>query len=151
MLPNGDYDFEVVKATEKTSSSGNDMIELQMRVWDAAGKPRMVFDNLVAVETMEWKTRHFAECCGLLETYEAGSMTVEDCLDRAGRLSLDTQKERTEGDKTYKARNRVKDYLTIAAATVAKAVPKSFKAKDAGQKSATTAPVLDDDGAEIPF
>jgi hypothetical protein len=105
LLPDGDYDFEVVGAIEKPSkSSGNEMIQLKLKVFTNAIDVT-IFDYLL--ESMAFKLRHFAEATGLLVSYNKGILTAFDCQGRTGYLRLTTQ----EGQNGYKAKNVVDDYI----------------------------------------
>ena len=112
LLPPGTYDFEVVDAADKTSKAGNEMIELNLRVFDADGGHRFVRDYLL--ESIPHKLRHVAYACGLGESYEAGSLAAHDFLDRAGRVKLVIKKDKTG---QYSDQNSVKDYVLPEDAT----------------------------------
>jgi hypothetical protein len=51
ILPEGDYPFTVEAAVLKTSSNGNQMIELRLRLPNGA----VAFDNLVFTDSSAWK------------------------------------------------------------------------------------------------
>ena len=108
VLPDGDYDFLVSAAREKTSSSGNEMIELVLEVYDSEGKGRQVWDWLVdsthALPKM--KVRHFCRCCGLMEAYEADNLDGLQCEGKSGKVRLIIEKS------DYGLKNRVRDYLS---------------------------------------
>ena len=74
LMENGIYDFQVIKATEKISKSGNEMIELQLKVWESNGRERFIFDYLL--EQLEYKIGHFEMCrsiCQISRWYAIGS------------------------------------------------------------------------------
>lgn len=110
LWPDGTYDFEVREATEKQSSSGNDMTELEVWVYNQAGGRRLVFDYLVVSEKAAWKIRSFAASCGLLPQYDQGSMVANEMVGRTGRCILTTRK--AEG--SYPAKNTIKSYVKAA-------------------------------------
>ena len=107
LWPNGDYDFEVREATEKESANGNEMVELEVWIYDSSGGRRLVFDYLVATDKASWKIRHFAAACGLLPQYERGGLMANEMVGRTGRCTLATQQAR--GD--YPAKNIIRDYI----------------------------------------
>lgn len=107
LIPNGDYDFEVADAQDKHSKKGQEMIELQLRIWLPDGRIKVIFDYLL--ESMPWKLGHFAQATGLMEQYESGELCSQDCRGRAGRLSIYIQRDKTG---LYGDRSSVKDYLT---------------------------------------
>jgi hypothetical protein len=98
-MPEGVYDFEVVDAQEKTSKSGNPMIEVSLKVFGPNGE-RSQKDWLMA-----FKLRHFARAVGLAESYEAGRLEADMMIGKAGRLRM-VQKP-YNGD----IQNSVKDYI----------------------------------------
>jgi hypothetical protein len=104
LLPAGVYPFEVITAEDKQSKAGNDMIALNMRIYSADGRPFFVKDWLM--EAMGFKLRHFCEEVGILDKYEAETLTGTDCEGRQGYLVL--KQEPAKGD--FGPKNSVKDY-----------------------------------------
>ena len=47
LWPVGEYDFEIVSSIEKLSQSGNEMIELKVKIFDEDGKSITLFDYLL--------------------------------------------------------------------------------------------------------
>lgn len=111
-LEPGIYNFQVINAEAKKSKNGHEMIELQLCVWDRDGKERMLKDWLL--DAMAFKMRHFAEGAGLLEKYNLGEVSADDCFNRSGKVDLIIQKGKPKdnGDGNYPDRNSVKDYVT---------------------------------------
>lgn len=106
LLPNGEYDFEVLQTSDKASSSGAEMITLKLNIFDNEGNGRIIFDYLT--EAMGWKIRHAADACGLLATYEAGSLSAASFEFATGKVKIKTQK----GNKEYpNPKNVVEDYV----------------------------------------
>lgn len=124
LLPDGDYDFEVIDAADATSKAGNEMVVLDLKVFDGDGGSRIVKDYLVASDGGIRKIRAFAVTCGLLTEYEAGRMDAPDLPGRAGRCKI--KKDANEG---YEPKNAVAYYLDPAkqkggaAASVRRAAP----------------------------
>ncbi len=110
-LDPGIYNFQVINAEAKISKNGHEMIELQLCVWDRDGKEKMIKDWLL--DAMAFKTRHFAEGCGLLDKYNLGQINADDCFNRSGKVDLIIQKgkPKPDGDGNYPDRNSVKDYV----------------------------------------
>jgi hypothetical protein len=129
LLPEGVYDFEVVKAEEKTSKAGNQMIELSLHVFDASGKTVFVRDFLM--ESLAYKLRHCADACGLIEGYESGALIDKDFVGKCGKVKIVIQKDK-EGK--YPDKNVVRDYI---------------KREGAANNNTTPAAALEGDG--IPF
>jgi hypothetical protein len=101
----GDYDFEVLKAEDQTSKSGNPMIYLKLGIYNGDAMRWHISDYLVAA--MEAKLRHFADTTGLLARYESGQLAAQDCVGRAGRVRLGIEQDK-EGK--YPDKSVVKDY-----------------------------------------
>jgi len=111
LLQDGIYDFEVVEARDRVSRSGNDMIELKLKLWDKSGGVKIIFDYLL--EAMAYKLRHFCSVTGLIQKYEEGSLQAMDCIGRCGRAEIIIQPG--AGKQTggyYPDKNSVKDYIT---------------------------------------
>lgn len=107
LIAAGRYPFEIIAAKDTFSKSGNEMIAITLKIWDANNHERIVFDYLL--EAMSFKLRHFAEATGLLEKYESGVLLASHCLGKSGYLDLIVQKDKTG---QYPDKNAVKDYVT---------------------------------------
>lgn len=105
LLPAGEYDFKVIKAKDRISSAGNEMIELEIDVYSVDGKKVRVFDYLL--EAMAFKLKHFCQAVGLSNEYEEGSLSAGMCFSRVGRCKIEIKHDKT-GE--YSDRNIVKDY-----------------------------------------
>lgn len=105
MLPAGVYDFEVMKAENKISKSGNEMIKITLRVFAPDGSTLLVDDYLM--EAMQFKLLHFCECAGLMSKYEAGTLEAFDCEGVAGKVNL----KQDPAKDNFQAKNSVKDYV----------------------------------------
>ncbi len=106
LIPEGQYQFEVVIAEDTQSKSGNDMIKLKLNVWDSEGRQHTVYDYLL--EAMPKKLKHFAKHAGLIVKYESGELLADDCIGKCGTLELIIQEDKTG---KYQPRNSVVDYL----------------------------------------
>lgn len=106
LVPDGQYQFEVIKAEDTQSKSGNDMIKLQLKVWDLEGREHTIFDYLL--EAMPKKLKHFAKHLGLIAKYESGELLADDCVGKCGTLDLVIQEDKTG---KYPPRNSVADYV----------------------------------------
>ncbi len=107
LAPAGIYSFEVYEAADKTSKTGNDMIELKLRLFDHEGTSRgMVTDYLL--EKLAYKLRHAAVACGLEDVYNNGELTATDFKDKMGEVKIRIQEDK-EGK--YPAKNVVADYV----------------------------------------
>lgn len=134
LLPEGEYPFEISGGEDKVSKSGNEMIELLVRVYKPDGNFSIVHDYLL--ESIAYKLRHAAETCGLLEKYEAGELKGQDFIGKTGMLKLKIQKDKAG---QYADRNTVADYI----------VKDGEKAELPKAKAGTVGAILE--GDEIPF
>lgn len=107
LLPDGDYDFEIVQALDKNSSNGNPMIELNLRIFVGGGE-KFVKDWVM--EKVDYKLRHFAFAVGMGPAYEAGGLDAELLVGRAGKVKIGT--EPAKGD--FPPKNKVVDYVVPA-------------------------------------
>jgi hypothetical protein len=137
LLAKGVYDFEVLKAEDKLSKKGNEMIHVKLKVFSGDGY-QFVDDYLM--EAMSYKLRHFCEEAKLIDKYESGELVANDCIGRCGKVKLDIE---PGGD--FPAKNIVKDYGEKKKADVA--------AKGPLMNARPKAPVDDDSDPEnrIPF
>ena len=106
-LSPGPAQFEVLAAEEQRSKSGNDMIKLQLKVWDKNGNQGIVYDYLMAISQMQWKLKHFCEATEKDHLFTGGLIKAEDCLGQAGECQLQLQKDKA-GE--YGDQIKVKDY-----------------------------------------
>lgn len=132
LWPAGTVDFEVLTAEETTSSKGNDMIKLKIKIFNDAGESKTVLDYLL--DAMPGKLRHAAEAFGLLQEYEAGGFEAIDCEGKTGKCKIKIDK--SEG---YPDKNGIADYIAVV--TTGSVEKKTMRAKVAPRD-------LDD---EIPF
>lgn len=105
------YDFEVVEASDSRSKSGNEMIKLNVAVFNDEGKHRKIFDFLVDSEKTQYKVRHFAASCGMLVQYEKGELRAVDLMHKTGRCQV-RQEPAANG---YPAKNTIADYVPVLA------------------------------------
>lgn len=106
LWPAGEYSFEITEAFDKVSKSGNEMIELKVKVINDDADFIFVTDYLL--ESLAYKLRHAAEACGLLSQYEAGSLVGSDFTFKTGTLKLKIQKDK---NGQYPDKNVVGDYV----------------------------------------
>jgi hypothetical protein len=110
LIPDGDYDFEVISATQKNSKANNPMIELKLKIWDSEGKERTVFDYLMSsTDSMLYKLRHFCVATKMEQIFDSGKLTDQDCIGKSGKVRIFVQQDKSG---KYQPKNAVKDYLT---------------------------------------
>lgn len=112
LLDPGIYNFEVLTADYKTSSTGNPMIALKLRVWGNDGKDYLVYDYLVATNKMMWKTKHFCDSVGLDKIYASSNFNEALCPGKSGKalISLKIGNKKPDGT-SYADKNAVDDYV----------------------------------------
>lgn len=139
LLPDGEYDFTVAKAEEKTSSSGNPMIALDLHVYRPDGGFFTVKDWVL--EKFARKLRNFCGALGLMAQYEKGELSAKLIEGRSGRCIIASEKGRKKDDGSgeYPPKNVIKDYV----------LPKAAKALSESERAPAQTPLASDD--EIPF
>lgn len=105
LLEPGVYPFEVIAASEDISKAGNEMIKIKMNVFGPDDQQVHVYDYLM--EKLQYKLRHFCEATGLLEKYEAGTLSELDCEGKAGFVKIKVD----PANGSYSAKNSVQDYV----------------------------------------
>ena len=80
LIPEGIYDAKIESIEERTSRSGNKYKHIAFRLFGEKAEKekvsnRLVWDNLVLLEQVEWKIQNLLYACGL--PYE-GSVTLSD-------------------------------------------------------------------------
>lgn len=123
-------DFEIVNADDKVSSAGNDMIKLAVKVFKPSGEEQIVDDFLL--ESMEYKLRHAASACGLIDKYSAGELHAYDFPGKTGKCKMGIKRDKTG---QYPPKNVINNYI-------------KRPDNESGAAPAKTAADLDD---EIPF
>ena len=111
LLKPGIYQFTVANAKDRTSKNGNDMIELNLEVYDKEGNTRTMFDYLL--EAMPQKLYAFCVSTGMENRYHEGSLTSSDCIGKMAYIEVSIQKgkENPQGG-SYPDKNDVKKYMT---------------------------------------
>lgn len=109
LLPDGDYDFEVVETSDKQSKKGNDMYTLKLNVFDESGSARVIYDYIALGNNFgERKLRHAADACDLIEIYNTGNLKPSDFMGKAGKAKIKI----ADGTVDYPMpKNVVNDYL----------------------------------------
>lgn len=103
----GTYAFEILEASDEVSKSGKDMIKLKVRVFKDSGKSQNIFDYLLG-DTMEYKLRHAADVCGLLDDYETGELSAYNFIGKTGKVKIGVSIDKTGA---YPDRNNIIDYV----------------------------------------
>lgn len=109
LIPDGEYDFQVIKAEEGLSKKGAEMITLTLNVYLPNGSQRSVKDWLVGSDAPMCirKIRHFAKSCNLMALYEQGAIDQYACEGACGKVKIGSQES-----AGYGVQNCVDDYVT---------------------------------------
>jgi hypothetical protein len=114
LIPEGTYNFEIIKSTRKISKQNNPIAELQLKVWDTQGKTHTIYDYLVfsSIPLNIKKIRNFCNSTGLQEQYKQGNLPeeLEGIYGKAYIGIREEQKDQSTG-KTYPKKNIVLDYV----------------------------------------
>lgn len=126
LLPEGEYDFEVIVATEGTSrTSGQPMITAMIQLFTSEGV-KVMKDYFVA--SMERKWKDFCFAVGLDSEYNAGRVEAATLAGRAGKLRLGVEEGKDKGDgsgEKWPPKNTVKGYVRAKASPGAVIPPAS--------------------------
>jgi hypothetical protein len=106
LIPDGVYPFEVISAEDKKSKKGNDMIEMEVRLFMPDGTSRSMTDWIM--EKMAFKLFHFCAYTGLSQKYDAGTLQSQDCVGRTGFAKVGIQADKSG---QYPDRNTIADYV----------------------------------------
>lgn len=99
-------DFEVTRAEDKVSKSGNDMIVLTLTVYNDKGIGKTITDYLL--ESLLYKVLHACSACGLMEKYNSGNLKASDFEGKSGKCVVGIQK----GNADYPLdKNNIRDYV----------------------------------------
>lgn len=85
LVPQGEYDFEVVRAEEQVSKKNNPMIKLTLKV-NVQDEHYWLLDYLS--DKNPRKIKSFMLCIGLENNYSSGELSEEDCLGQIGRVKI---------------------------------------------------------------
>ena|ERR1700749_1082563 len=133
LLPPGTYDFEVIWGDDAPSKKGDDMITLDLMVFDAQGGKKKIRDWITA--NMFGKLKRACAAMGMQEAYEGGNLLADDFVGKSGKAKINIQKSEEFGEN-----NRVQDYI---------AAPRPQKMTMGTPRQAPKMAALEDD--EIPF
>lgn len=120
LLKEGEYDAIISASQDKVSSSGNDMMDMTLTVFDDDGKTHEIRDFLVFTKPMMWKIVHCAGSAGIMPTYQAGKLCSDTITGKRVRVKvgIDTGKpipeDRLNGKpfgSCYPDKNKIEDYL----------------------------------------
>ncbi len=85
LAPQGEHQFEVIRAEELLSKKQIPMIKLTLKIVRNEST-YWVVDYLS--ESILWKIKHFMAAIGLKDNYSIGELSAEDCLGRNGMVKI---------------------------------------------------------------
>ena len=137
VIVEGEADFTIERVEEKVSKRGNDMFEIQLKVWDKNGTDGSVRDYIVS--TAEWKIHQLCDAINEPSLYKSGEIKPDLLEGKSGRCAIILDKtDRGEYPK-------VKMYLSYV--DPMKRIETMIKKPDENKASL---PNFDEDG-DIPF
>lgn len=88
LIPAGEYDFEIIKAEEKSSKEkGRPMLIVNHKVF--VGDSFRFLNRMFMLDDDSFGSlRNLCECCDLLPQYESGKLERADFQGKAGRLKV---------------------------------------------------------------
>ena len=108
VLPNGEYECEIVGAVNTVSKAGNDMIKLVLCVYGNEGEQVRMYDYIVSPSTL-WKLKSICRCCDI--EFD-GILDEQLLIGRRMRVLTKVEPERTVDGKTYSERNSIVKYVS---------------------------------------
>lgn len=148
-LTEGMATFTVNNASEAVSSTGNNMIKLELSVIDSAGQAGTVYDYLVLTKQMVFRLKHFLKAIGRGDEYDNGELNVFSLSGASGACTL---KLKPSKDPQYEAQIRVAKYIEADGTASLNAAPHATT-QQASAHSVGPAPAPSDAGMDddIPF
>jgi hypothetical protein len=114
-LVEGEAKFEVIDAEERLSSNGNEMMVLTLSIIDSAGSQGTLKANLIALEKVAFKIRHFWESVGMLARYEHSTSEDGDgeinAIEFIGKKGACIIKKQKSDNPKYDGKLDVYDYI----------------------------------------
>ncbi|HLA58580.1 MAG TPA: hypothetical protein VK622_07460 [Puia sp.] len=125
LLPEGLYDYDVIKSEDKLNKKGTYYTACTLMVWDAEGKERMVFTNMAFIKLL----KHFCDVNNMQNQYQSGTIQAEEFVGKnTGKVYIGIEGEKPkEGGGTYKAKNVVLDYIASPPGSLMKPLPEAKK------------------------
>jgi hypothetical protein len=117
LIPEGDYDYEIKKVTNKEKDGFNQMM-WNLKLWGKDGKEWYFNDFFKFDESSNFcmrKIRHALVSCGCKDLWEKGSWNNHDLVGKCGKLTMIIQPagiSKKDG-KFYQEKNQVKDYISL--------------------------------------
>lgn len=113
----GEYSFLVESVEEKPCKNEvNKMLVVNLLLMHENRTLRIMDWIMLDMEGFEYKLRHFADTCSLLDKYEAGTLEAVDFLGHEGIAKVNVTEYEKDGEiiKTNKVMDYVKSKVTKA-------------------------------------
>ena len=136
-IPSGDYEFVVVEAPLKTTSTGKIMFSVKAQVQGGAHDKRLVWDNFVVSPENSTALRIFFEQMSAMGLNQAGFFEREPSPEQISSAMAGRRFRANVGTKIYngQTRNEIKKYYAVQNA------PAPVAAAAAAAPAAAPAPV----------
>jgi Protein of unknown function (DUF669) len=123
LLPDGIYNYQVIKSEDKISKSGNEYISITLKVWDREGKEHIIFTNMALIKLL----KHFCDVNDMLDDYQTGNIDAIKFLNKnKGNVTIGTDPEKPNPNGSYyAAKNIVKDYIKEAKGSMQRPLPEN--------------------------
>lgn len=109
LLPEGTYQYKVIKSEDKISYSGNEYIALTLKITDKEARDHLVFGNLSLIKLL----KHFCDVNNMQDQYKSGEIYANLCQNKVGGrvvIGIEGEKPNPSGG-VFRAKNIVKDYV----------------------------------------
>lgn len=136
LLPAGTYSVHIFNLEEKTSSNGNDMLKLTLKVSKGEYKGRQIFTNLTFVESAMFKIREFLIAVGAKIEKKSVNIDFSKTIGKEVKVIVYHRKN-TQTDETY---SDIKKFL-----------PVSDTSASVTATAANAATAADEEEDELPF
>jgi hypothetical protein len=106
----GEYSFLVESVEKKDCKNGiNTMLVVNLLLMNEGKSLKITDWIMLDMENFEYKLRHFADSCGLIEKYDANTLEDKDFLGREGMAKVSVTEYEKDGEliKT----NKINDYV----------------------------------------
>jgi len=125
LYEDGAYKFVVENAIEKISKSGNEMIEISMRIQDSNKMPINVKDYLLSMDGAIWKLSGFCKAIRREGWYKEGSLEAAKLIGARGEAIFEN-KSGDDGKKYLKVKGYVFDTTTQHGEPITQVIDEKF-------------------------
>ncbi len=109
-LTEGEYSFEVVEAKDKISQKGNEMIELQLKIYANNNREYTLYDYLMGTPKTVWKLKNFFTSIGIADKYKDEVIDPFHLVGKHGKAKIVIKDGKDKNDNPIK-KAFVDDYV----------------------------------------